>query len=158
MRYICVNCNYLYDESVWDEAEWIKSWTTVDSMWNNWVCPSCESSTEDFQQITEEIMYLENKDLMTSLEALHFPNAVFIWEDKIKVFIWNIEHPMEQEHFISSVMLYDEYEDLIEEKFLTYNEKPIVEFDVEWIDEFEIRTRCNIHWLWSTWIIENSET
>ncbi len=156
MKYICINCNYLYDESIWDESEWILIWTTIDSMSNNLSCPSCWWYIENFQQIKEEILYLDNKNAISNLESLHIPKIAFLWNNKIMVSVWNIKHPMEQEHFISSIMLFDEYSDLIEERFLTYNEKLKVNFNIEDIDEFEIRIRCNLHWLWSTWIINNN--
>ena len=41
-------------------------------------------------------------------------------------------------------MIYDEYGDLIEEKFLNHNLEAEIEFDISYIDDFEIRARCNI--------------
>jgi desulfoferrodoxin (superoxide reductase-like protein) len=64
------------------------------------------------------------------------------------VTIWNEIHPMWESHRITSISLYDEYEDLIEEKFMDYDEDPIVEFDFDDLGEYEIRCRCSLHWVW----------
>jgi hypothetical protein len=44
--------------------------------------------------------------------------------------------------------LYDEYGDLIEEKFMDFDEDPIIEFDFDDLWEYEIRCRCSLHWVW----------
>jgi desulfoferrodoxin (superoxide reductase-like protein) len=59
-------------------------------------------------------------------------------------------------HYIYSISLFDEYWDLIEEKLLNIWEKPKAIFDVSYLDDFEIRTKCNLDWLWSSWLIKNN--
>ncbi len=155
MRYICINCNYLYDESLWDIWEGLEAWTTFKKMLWKRTCPSCWWSIDDFQWIKEEILYVEDKNNLSNFELKHIPKIEFLEDNKIKVVVWETIHPMEKEHFITSISLFDEYWELINETFLTYNEKPEIEFDIDWLDEFEVRARCNLHWLWSSWIIKN---
>jgi desulfoferrodoxin (superoxide reductase-like protein) len=78
---------------------------------------------------------------------LHYP--IIIQKDsKINVSVWEDEnHPNEESHFISSIQLFDEYGDLVEEKFLNPSDNWIAIFDDYDLDEFEIRVICNLHWV-----------
>gem|GEM_PF-3302081 len=69
-------------------------------------------------EIKEEILYAQNKNFMTPLEKNHIPE-INISHQKVFVEIGKIKHPMVEGHSIYSVSLYDEYGDLIEEKFLS---------------------------------------
>ena len=64
---------------------------------------------------------------------------------------------MEQEHRITTISLYDESGDLIEEYFFQVDEDPIHVLDIEGLDMFEIRIHCNQHGVWSTGIITKEE-
>ena len=139
MKYLCTNCNYIYDKSLWYEEENIEIWTELDK------CPICEEY-DIFQWIEEEINYIIDDNLWV-LEIDHFPE-VQINNNKLIVTIWNEIHPMWEEHRIASVSLYDEYSDLIEEKYLEKQTEAIIEFDFDNLDEFEIRVQCSIHWIW----------
>ncbi|USN59246.1 MAG: hypothetical protein H6767_04135 [Candidatus Peribacteria bacterium] len=55
---------------------------------------------------------------------------------------------MLDEHRISSISLYDEYGDMVEELFLQPEVVAEASFDVSDMDEFEIRVRCNLHGVW----------
>ncbi len=145
----------MYDESMWDSREGLEPWTTIDKMMWNHSCPSCGGSIEDFQKIEEEVLYAEFPESKWIFEMKHVPFVKFLSSDKISVRVWEVEHPMEEEHFISSIILYDEYWDIIEEKFLTYEQKPEAEFETTDLDYFEVMARCNLHGLWSTGVIKN---
>ena len=147
MRYLCTNCNYVYDESIWDEWEWIEAGTIFDNLGEDFICPVCNEDKDNFYIIEEEVNYIKEEKYKDYLMLEHFPE-VKINEDKIIVSIWKDLHPMWEDHRISSVLLYDEYGDLVEEIFLDIDEEPIVEFDYFWDEEFEIRVRCSLHWLW----------
>ena len=155
MKYLCTACNYIYDEAVWDPKEEIPAWTLFKEFPYDFSCPNCFEPKDSFMEIKEEILYVQNKNFMTPLEKTHIPKInIFDW--KVFVDIWKVEHPMVEWHFIYSVSLYDEYWDLVEEKLLNIWDKPKVEFDISDIDDFEIRVKCNIDWLWSSWIIKNN--
>lgn len=147
MRYICTNCNYIYDESVWDIEEWISGLTEFYSLWDTFVCPVCWDNKDSFYEIEEEVNYISKQSYIDSLSDEHFPK-IKVSDDKIVISVWKDLHPMWDEHRISSVLLYDEYWDLIEEIFLQIDEDPIVEFEYQGFDGFEIRVRCTLHWLW----------
>jgi len=142
MKYLCTNCNYVFDKALWDKEEYIEIWEELDK------CPVCEEY-DTFQWIEEEVNHIEvneNKNL-DSIEIDHFPE-VEIKDWKLKVSIWNEIHPMWPEHRIASIGLYDEYGDLIEEKFLKMDNEATVIFDFDNLDEFEIRAKCSLHWIW----------
>ncbi len=51
-------------------------------------------------------------------------------------------------HRIAAVSLYDEYWDLIETNYLELETEAVTEFDFDDLDEFEIRVKCSVHWVW----------
>lgn len=139
MKYFCTTCSYSYDADLWDKEEWINPWDKLDK------CPVCEEY-DSFQWVEEEVNYIDDNNL-NSLEIDHFPE-VEISDWKLKVIIWNEIHPMGEEHRIASVSLYDEYWDLIKTNYLDLELEPVVEFDFDDLDEFEIRVKCSVHWVW----------
>lgn len=140
MKYLCTNCNYIYDNDLWDLEEWIKVWEELD------LCPVCEEY-DSFQWIRDEVNYIEWDSNLEKIEIDHFPEVNIKW-DKLEVSIWWEVHPMWEEHRIASVSLFDEYWDLIETKYLELEQEAIVEFDFDDLDEFEIRLKCSLHWVW----------
>jgi len=147
MKYICTNCNYIFDEILdWndDSIERVDDFT---------ICPSCEEKNT-FQGIEEVVNYPENEENLEFLEIQHYPKIDLIDEKKqiIKVSFEN--HPMWIEHKIISIWLYDEYWDLIREELILEESIPEVEFDVFDFDEYEIRVKCSIHWVWGRKIIK----
>ncbi len=139
MKYLCTNCNYIYDSAFWDREEEIEVWEVLDQ------CPVCEEF-DTFHGIDEEVNYIED-DIMDSVELEHFPEVSIEW-DKLIVVVWWEVHPMWEDHRIASVSLYDEYGDLIEEKYLEMENEAKVEFDFDDLDEYEIRVKCSLHWVW----------
>jgi desulfoferrodoxin (superoxide reductase-like protein) len=149
MRYLCTNCAYIYDESIWDIEDWYDPWVKLYDMQDYFLCPACWERVWYFQEITEEVNYLSKEDNLSFEEELHYP-LVSEENSKIKVSIWIEEnHPSEDGHYISSIMLLDEYWDLVEEKFLNPKDEWNAIFDDYDLDEFEIRIRCNLHGVFS---------
>lgn len=139
MKYLCINCNYLYDTALWDKEENVEIWVELNK------CPVCEEF-DIFQWIEEEVNYI-NDDNLYWLEIDHYPE-VRIENDKIYVTVGNEIHPMWESHRIAAVYLYDEYWDLIEVKYLELDTEAVIDFDFYNLDEFEIRVQCTNHWLW----------
>lgn len=139
MKYLCTNCNYIYDSAFWDMEEEIEIWDILEQ------CPVCEEY-DTFQGIEEEVNYIED-DIMDSIELEHFPEVTIQW-DKLIVVVWWELHPMWEDHRIASVWLYDEYWDLIDEKYLEMENEARIEFDFDDLDEYEIRVKCSLHWVW----------
>lgn len=138
MKYLCINCNYVYDNSLWDNEEWIGIWLEIDK------CPVCEEF-DTFQWIEEEVNYIEGN--LWAHEIDHFPE-VEVSNEKIRVTVWNEIHPMWESHRIAAVYLLDEYWDLVDTRYLELETEAVVEFCNENFDEFEIRVKCSVHWLW----------
>jgi rubredoxin len=139
MKYLCVNCNYIYDEALWDELEWIKAWTKIENLRT---CPVCWAE-DSFEYIKEEVIYIEEWT-PDRIEQEHFIEA----EKKdwyVTVCIWKNEHPMTQNHRIVWVALYDEYGDMLDEVFLWEDDDLVVDFEDYYLDEFEVRVACNQH-------------
>lgn len=152
MQYICTNCHYIYDESIWDKEEWINEWTHLSELWDNFLCPNCSESIDFFYPIKEEVNYIK-WDINDFMEMNHYIK-IKQKEEKIKILIWIPRHPQIEEHKITEISLYDEYWELIEDKFLFKNKNNIVYFDISNLDEYEIRIRCSLHWVW--WIKINN--
>lgn len=147
MRYLCVECNYIYDESLWDETESISPWTKLENLWDFFCCPVCWENSDSFNEIIDEVNYISNQKNTDSIESEHFINYEIVW-DNLKVIIWKNIHPSGEDHRITQISLYDEYWDFIEEKFFDVDEHPIADFDISLLDDFEVRARCSLHWVW----------
>ncbi|MDP2091097.1 MAG: desulfoferrodoxin family protein [Candidatus Gracilibacteria bacterium] len=139
MKYLCTNCNYIYDSAFGDMEEEIEIGDILEQ------CPVCEEY-DTFQGIEEEVNYIED-DIMDSIELEHFPE-VTIQGDKLIVVVGGELHPMGEDHRIASVGLYDEYGDLIDEKYLEMENEARIEFDFDDLDEYEIRVKCSLHGVW----------
>lgn len=148
MRYLCTGCNYIYDEDKWDIDDNIKPWTKFEKLWDSYVCPVCWEAPDIFHEILEEINYLWDIP-MDVIEAEHFINIDKLDENNIKVSVGAWEyHPVWFDHKITSIWLYDEYGDLVYEIFLHEDETPEIEFDISDLDDYEIRVKCSLHWVW----------
>jgi len=57
MRYQCLACEYIYDESKGDDTTGIESGTTFDDLPEDWLCPECGFGKDQFenQRITMEV-------------------------------------------------------------------------------------------------------
>ncbi len=153
MIYICTHCsNYSYDESRWDKAEWLAAWTLFDDIDFDFTCPTCGASKDFFLSIKEEVLEANDKNNLSYLEKAHIPKIEIKWEECLVEVGYDL-HPMIEEHYVYSIWLYDEYWDLVEEKLLTFEDEPVANFNISDFDEFEIRSRCNNHWVWTSWMI-----
>ena len=148
MRYFCTNCNYTYDEGLGDKEEDIAIWTKIDDIK---YCPVCEEP-HSFHGIEEEVNYLDNEENMSLLELDHIP-VIKIKDDSLEVNVWLNPHPMWDEHRITTISIYDEYEDLVFEEFLYPDMEPKANFDISDLDDFEVRVKCSIHWVWGKKIV-----
>ena len=55
MKYVCIICGYEYDENLGDPENGIDENTDFEELPENWLCPLCGATKEDF---TEE--YVES--------------------------------------------------------------------------------------------------
>lgn len=149
MKYLCTECRYVIDEAFWDAAEDLEWWNTVT---DETPCPVCDE-IGSFHAIEEEVHYIQDLEQLDNMESDHLPQ-VFSRGGKIHVVVGEEPHPMGENHRIGSVWLYDEYGDLVEEKFLQVDEEPKVEFDDENFGEYEIRVKCSQHGIWGLKIEE----
>jgi len=152
MKYHCSWCDYIYDELKWDNEEGIEPFTYFDLLPNDFFCPFCDTYKDDFVILPEYINSPLDIDKLTNFEAEHFPTFEIIW-DTLKYEIWQIDHPMLEDHFIYKVSLHDVSGDMIEEKKFNIWTDPTGWFDIEYLDIFEIRTYCSRDWIFSTWLI-----
>jgi rubredoxin len=56
MRFLCVNCGHIYDESLWEEEEGIDPGTCIDEIDEDIHCPMCDGSFDDFSPIEDEVL------------------------------------------------------------------------------------------------------
>jgi superoxide reductase len=76
----------------------------------------------------------------------HVPVIEEVGEDKIKIKVGAVEHPMEEEHHIEWIEVIAEGRVL--RKTLEPGEKPEKEFTIR-AKPFIVREYCNLHGLWS---------
>jgi rubredoxin len=48
MKYICINCGFIYDPAVGDPAGDIPPGTAFEALPDNWTCPICYVSKDQF--------------------------------------------------------------------------------------------------------------
>lgn len=148
MRYLCTNCNFLYDEDLWDKEDNIKPWTKFYNLGDSYVCPVCWELPDIFHEIIDEINYLWDwpEDF---IEVEHFIDIEDIDENTIRTSVWKWNlHSSWEEHRITSIWLYDEYGDLVIESFFNAWMDPEIEFDISDLDDYEVRVRCSLHGVW----------
>ncbi len=52
-KYICVVCGYIYDEELGDTDSNLAAGTRWEDVPEDWVCPDCGASKEDFELFVE---------------------------------------------------------------------------------------------------------
>ena len=50
-KYICTVCHYIYDPDSGDEAQNIMRGTEFEALPDDWVCPECGASKEEFEEV-----------------------------------------------------------------------------------------------------------
>ncbi len=53
-RYICANCGYIYDPAAGDPMNNIPSGTPFEDLPEEWVCPMCYASQDQFDVFDED--------------------------------------------------------------------------------------------------------
>jgi rubredoxin len=53
-KYICIVCNYIYDPALGMPEDGIAPGTPFAEIPNDWSCPDCGVSKEDFEPLMEE--------------------------------------------------------------------------------------------------------
>ena len=51
MRYLCLVCGYIYDESVGSLEDGIQAGTKWSEVAEDWLCPDCGAMKDDFEMI-----------------------------------------------------------------------------------------------------------
>ncbi len=52
-RYLCVVCGYIYDEELGDPDFHLEPGTRWEDIPEEWVCPDCGASKDDFELIVD---------------------------------------------------------------------------------------------------------
>ncbi|PIE85528.1 hypothetical protein CSA08_01590 [Candidatus Gracilibacteria bacterium] len=148
MRYLCTNCNYIYDEIIGDIDLGIEGGTKYDDLPYSFCCPVCMEGKEHFSAIVEEVYYLDGKSKYKSgIEREHM--IFYKLEDEVLyVNVGGDSHSYSEEHYIMNISIFDEYGDLIEEHILTKDDNPETTFEDFDFDEVEVRITCSLHGVW----------
>ena len=48
MKYICINCGYVYDPAVGDPANGVAPGTSFEDLPDDWICPLCYVDKDQF--------------------------------------------------------------------------------------------------------------
>lgn len=51
MKYICVNCGYVYDPAEGDPANGVAPGTIFEDLPDDWVCPMCYVTRDNFDPL-----------------------------------------------------------------------------------------------------------
>lgn len=153
MKYHCSGCDYIYDEIVGDEDLWIEPKTFFDHLPSDFFCPFCDTHKDDFIVLPEEINYPLNVQKLTPFEQEHFPEYE-IKEDLLKYYFSETQHPNDENHFIYKVALYDDSGDEILKHQFQFWDEVSWEFDIDYLDDFELRVYCLKDGIFSSGIIQ----
>lgn len=93
-----------------------------------------------------EMMEIVERSIEASLEK-HIP-VIEASENGTRVIVGEIEHPMTEDHFIEWIEVIDGA--VVIRKYLQPNEKPILDFDINFNENLKARAYCNLHGLWSS--------
>ena len=149
MKYSCTECGYVFDEAKGEPDDGVEPGTKLEDLGEFFTCPSCYTDASAFVSAKEEVNYPMGEKL-TNIEKEH----KIVYEVRgniLSVKIGEEEHVMGQDHYISSISLMDENNELIEERFLkAQDDGAEVEFDIDYIENFEIICRCTQHGLWGS--------
>ena len=114
-------------------------------------CNSCGNIVEVLHAGTGELVCcgqpmvkMEEKNQEEGLTEKHLP-VVEANEQKVKVKIGSVAHPMEEKHFIEWIEI--ETDNGCFRKFLKPGDTPEAEFELS-AANFQVRSYCNIHGLW----------
>lgn len=96
----------------------------------------------------QDMKLLEEQTAEKEGKEKHIP-VIEINENKVKVKVGSVEHPMESEHYIEFIELLRDGK-IIASKHLSAGDKPEAEFCLDNTDNIKARELCNIHGLWTT--------
>lgn len=150
LKYHCTNCSYVYSPYIWDLENDIEPITFFEDLDENWICPTCHESKDAFIEIKENLQEISNINDILPQEETHVP-FYSIKNNKILVNVWTEDNPFlwDENHFVEYVWIFDENGDVIDIKYLPdFEELEYLEFDLPDEDFFEIRSSCNLHWVW----------
>jgi rubredoxin len=51
VKYICINCGYIYDPELGDPTNGIKPGTAFEDLPEDWVCPLCYVTKDNFDPV-----------------------------------------------------------------------------------------------------------
>ena len=52
-KYICLICGYIYDPEIGDPDNGVEAGTAFEDIPENWECPDCGATKEDFEKVEE---------------------------------------------------------------------------------------------------------
>jgi rubredoxin len=56
VKWQCIPCGYIYDPDAGDPDHGIEPGTPFESMPEDWVCPVCGASRDQFEKVEEQIL------------------------------------------------------------------------------------------------------
>lgn len=157
MQYHCTWCDYIYDELTWDDDLGVPPHTYFENLPNDFFCPVCDTHRDDFTLFDEEIHYPINRENLTPIEAKHFPEYEIVW-DVLHYHISENHHLSDENHFIYKIVLFDEtWDEILTHLFESWDKVKGI-FDIDYLDDFELRVYCSKEWVFSTGKIQRKTT
>lgn len=116
-------------------------------------CPHCKRISFTYPKSSklvccgEEMLYLEPKTYEEGNEK-HLPVVEKLGENKIRVKVGSVTHPMLETHWIQWIFI--ENGDRNQLKHFNPGEEPAAEFVVDLSKPVKVYEFCNLHGLWMT--------
>jgi|GEM_PF-522946 len=155
MKYSCSGCGYIYNEFKGDDENDIAPQTPFEILPSDFFCPHCDTHKDDFLVLEEEIHIPIDADNLTQIEQAHFP--IFeISGDILTYHFSEDESEKNYREYIYQISLHDETGELLETQICSDEEKT-GNFDLEYLDIFELRVYSYQYGIFSSGLLERKD-
>ncbi len=120
-------------------------------------CPKCGNIVEILRgekgvlTCCNQSMLLLRENTQEAAEEKHIP-VVFRENNKLKVIVGEVEHPMTEDHSIEWVEIITEQK--VYRHIFSPGEKPECYFEIPQ-KQYKVRAYCNLHGLWSSKLLDS---
>jgi len=137
-KYKCLDCPYVYDPSQNNNIEF-------KNLPSDWTCPICKSGKERFEIIHQ----LGEAQTGGEAQEKHVP-IITAEGNNTKVIVGAITHPMNEDHYITLIELFDGTK-LLKSIQLASNQTPEAIFEnIIFKNNYSAIAHCNLHGMWES--------
>jgi superoxide reductase len=115
-------------------------------------CLKCNNIIEKINNIDsivaccdKKMIEIKERSVEASTEK-HIPIIKKV-ENGIQIIVGEIEHPMKEDHYIEWIDLINDNK--VIRTYLSPNDKPVINLNIEYSEKLEAKAYCNLHGLWN---------